>query len=117
MQVSVAPIYVMENGEDGQYEVTKYVAECSTARGEVFFHDHVFSDADKAWELAAKIQDAVASNPDWTPVDREHWFFNRNAYGSQAYSQVDEHSAQRLDVENEFGPGSYGPQHPGYLKA
>lgn len=117
-QISVTPVYGQEIGEDGPYTVVRYRAEASTACGRIYHHFKLYVDADAAWQLADKISRHVESNRDWQP-EAPHWFFDRFTYGSKAYqaNQGDcEHYAQRLDVEAEYGAGSYGHRHPGYLK-
>ena len=104
--------------EDGYLTVKKYGIVATTPAGREYALTGVlFGDQEKAWQLADKISDHARSNPDWSPEANEHWHYNRTIYGSDAWSQQDEHGLQKADVEAEYGPGEYQPGGPGYLGA
>lgn len=118
-QISVSPDYVLRAGEDGDYEVEVFQVQAVNDRGEVFFHNHRFESHE--WEAADRLAQRIARFADqnvFDPSARPEWYFHRNQYGSDAYAENYVNEAnydQRLDVEGEFGPGSYRPGHPGYL--
>jgi hypothetical protein len=110
---SILPNYYEAVGEDGPFTAVNYFVECRDLAGHTWFHFKSFSSAEAADELAARIESQRPA--DWTP-ENEHWNRGRLVYGSRAY-QVEggAHEQQKIDVEAEFGPGSYMPGLPGHL--
>lgn len=77
-----------------------------------YVHEVAFRTEDEAYRLRDRVRAAAAKG--WSPVGNQHWTA-RTIYGGTAWGKSDEHESQRLDVEAEFGPGSYGPSHAGFL--
>lgn len=115
--ITTGQAYGQAMGEDGPYTVTRFVVEAVSPEGVAYWHEQLFEREADALRLAARVIKHIKSNPTWEP--EEHWVFNRRIYGSIAYQNNrmdEEHYSQRLDVEAEYGPGSYLPGHPGYLR-
>lgn len=111
---SVEKVFDTEHGEDGLYEVTRFLVAVANPYGDNFNHFHVFSDEAEAHELADRVDRAIKDDPSWTPG--EHWFFHRYTYGSLAYqNHGGEKILARACVEAEDGPGSYQPSHPAFI--
>lgn len=109
--IGVCPVYGTEVGEDGPYTVTRFVVEACSSSGHAYHHFKVFADSDKAWALCEKVADAARSGS-WSPVDNANWHYERAIYGSAAWSKSDEDYLKRLDVESEYGAGSWGKSGP-----
>jgi hypothetical protein len=110
---SVLPNYYEALGEDGPFTALNYFVECRDLAGHTWVHFKAFDSFEAAGELADRIEDRRPA--DWTP-ENDHWTRGRLVYGSQAYqAEGGEHDLARVDVEAEFGPGSYQPDHPGFL--
>lgn len=82
--------------------------------GHEYTHEVAFKTEDEAYRLRDRVR-AAAAKGNWSPIDNPHWR-RRTIYGGTAWGKSDEHESQRLDVEAEYGPGSYQPSHPGYLR-
>lgn len=114
--VYVGPQYVQEIGEDGPYTAEKYglVAEVGDHR---YHHFKIFDSFDAATNFLEKtVLPAIKSKPGWNPSQSEYWSYWGAIYGTDSWGSEGEHACQKLDVEAEYGPGSYQPNHPGYLK-
>lgn len=109
--INIAPQYVEQIGEDGPYTAERYGVEATSSIGEVYWHFESFRNVEDAEKLADRVAAHVRANPEWTPG--EHWVFHRVVYGSLAHLEAD---LARVDVEAEYGPGSYRPDHPGYIR-
>lgn len=106
--------YIQLTGEEGPYTARVYRVDCVDELGNRWFHFKTFSDWEEAAELEQRIEDHIKHNADWTPG--EHWHASHVVYGSIAYqTQGGESDLARVDVEAEYGAGSYTPSHPGYI--
>ena len=109
----ILPNYYEAHGEDGIYEAVNYLVECRDLAGHTWVHFKAFDSVEDAAALADRVEDHPA---DWTP-ENEHWTRGRLIYGSRAFElEGGAHEQQKIDVESEFGPGSYMPGMPGYLE-
>ena len=106
--------YVACCPEDGPYTALRYSVGCDLADGRNWAHFKTYSSE---WDADQLLQRITANLPeDWSPVENPHWYPLPHTYGSEAYCRsgqwLDE---QKLDVEAEFGPGSYRPGGPGFV--
>jgi hypothetical protein len=91
-----------------------YFACAENPYGQSFRHCYRFDTEEEAVALADRVNAHLKSNPDWKPG--EHWYPSFAVYGSECYvKEGGESELARLDVESEFGPGSYRPSSPGYI--
>ena len=116
--LSVARDQVVNNcPEGGLYTTDVYSLELADETGNLYRHEHVFTDYDAAYRLYARVLRSWGDRA-VDVSDNDHWYFFRRIYGSVAYQQncrEEEGYSQRLDVEGEFGPGSYHSGGPGFI--
>lgn len=110
----IFPEYYEAQGEDGPYTATRYSVECRDSQGHRWIHFKTFTDPVECDILLHRI---VAGRPEgWIPEPNDCWHRGPLVYGSLAFQlEGGAHEQQKIDVEAEFGPGSYNPGHPGWL--
>ena len=113
IHVCVRENFVEAMGEDGPYTHKDYGVTATDAAGNRWHHIALFKTEDEAIDFELKIDDHLWRGGN---LNMEHWFRGVSVYGSDAYFARNEESAlAKLDVEAEYGPGSYHPGGPGYI--
>jgi hypothetical protein len=108
------PYYYVETGEDGPYTALAVCIACE-CDGYRYIYCKSYRGEEQAWEMMDTMQRHVEKNATWRPRDT-YWVNDGAVYGGSKWGKDDEHRNQRLDVEAEYGPGSYNHSHPGYLR-
>jgi hypothetical protein len=111
--VCVCPNFYEVMGEDGPYTAKNFGVTATNKRGNRWHHSEVFRTEDAAHDFVSKIDDHLWLGGE---LNMEHWHRGDPVYGSDAYCEEGgEEALAKADVEAEYGPGSYTPDHPGYI--
>jgi hypothetical protein len=102
-------------GEDGPVIRLSHFAVAKNEYGRRFIHAQQFSSREDAEKLVERVNAHIERHPEWQPSP-QHWREGQPCYGSDCYAEENgESELARVDVEAEFGPGTYRPGTPGFI--
>ena len=110
-------VYECESLDYGQQYIVDevfYVVGCQQD-GQQWAHQHRFSQKVDAEQLLHRIREAADGN---VCIDMKYWYEIAPAYGSLAYENNASQMVSdetKLDVESEYGAGSYSYGTPGFI--